>query len=667
MYLIDSASKERLIAQNACLDGVWKGFENARVVALEAPTGFGKTFVALGLAKRSIQQNKQEVLVATAATNHTINFWKDHLKQEGFSDSSVNLCFLVGKANQTFKPCFFLDDWVKKGSKEAREADSIYSLCSLKKEHNDCVHFENVFGEQSDGSKGLTAQGLLAANQLHQKLSGPLRDYREQDLINVIGGLKEQALCPYYLFKHNFLRASIKVCDYQYLINPTYLEADTRNFLLVIDEFDKFEDRLREQFQIELSQKQLHNILLDLSPQNRTLFRHVFEKIVPEKKKEVVRAISDYVLMLQDFFDGISTDLTSKEPKGIDLEKEFLGVQFYKEGHDRFNKFFAENKETFIKIISNTALKKSPYRHLLAFHYRLESSLKQKDSISFVEFVQKKQKEDYSDTVLVRRPLVFTEFYQALARRYDKILVMSATLPFKEMLEINFGQKVNWVRAPKIAGFTGKKQGIIFKSPFLDYSSKKRGQNISEKTGVLVELLDELSRVRKEIVVFFNAYSALNACKELLFKELNERGFELFVDQEKKEVALHNRDHYWEQFKRFKGKKVMFSTMYTKYARGSNILKDSGCRIQVLVGIPYPRVYPFELDKFNELVKKHDWKMDAATWYYVLNTRQAFTQVIGRLTRHKKDFGFFVILSNKSVDRILDQKHRDALDIRTET
>lgn len=688
MYELPSSHDERSRVQNDFVKKAWENFENCKIIALEAPAGFGKTFMALQLAKNFSLEKKQTVLIATAATNHTINFWKDHLKQEGILPSGVNLSFLIGKANQTYKPCYYLEEnpietkptaqqftlenfgkKVKKekfSKKESKLEENIYTLCEILTGHKECKHFQKVYGDKKDSAKTLTPEAEIAANRLQSILSGPKLDCHEKELLKLIQKIKEKTLCPYYLFKHNFSQAQVKICDYQYLINPKYLEEKTEEYVLVIDEFDKFEERLTEQFKISLSMNQLNNIQNDLMPQYRNLFRYTFQNSDSEKNRTLASELEQYAFTLKDFLAKVSKNLHLEEPIGINFEKEFFENKEYSDSHYQFNKFFEENEESFIKIITNTNMKNNPYRHLLAFHYRLALSLEQKDAISFVESLTKKRKNFSNDfdTIFVRRPLVFTEFYQNLAKRFDKILIMSATLPFKEMLELNFNQKISLLTIPKQLGLTGLKQGIILNHPFFDYSNKQRTQNVEIKNQMLSDLIDSLSSVKKEIVVFFNAFSSLNAGKIQLFKLLEDKKFKIFLDEE---LENQNRDENWEKFKKFKGKKVLFSTMYTKYARGSNILKDNGCRILVLVGIPYPHVFDFEAKKFNELALKHKWPLTAETWYYVLGTRKTFTQTIGRLTRHKKDYGYFIIASNKNIEKILDKEHRSMLDISTET
>jgi len=664
LYEISAAKETRSRVQNAIAKNVFDALEESDIVALEAPTGFGKTFLALGLAKNFVLEKKKRVLIATAATNHTVNFWKDHLKQEGLNPSNVDLGFLIGKGNPTYKPCVFLSD--EPGS-EIDGQESIYSLCDRAKESGDCVHYENVFGEQKAGQKTLKPSGEAAVKELHSKLSDPHLDLGENDLVQIIGNLKEKQLCPYYLFKKNFSSAKIQVCDYQYLINPKYLEEDTSEFLLVIDEFDKFEERLREQFKISLSQSQLTHVLSDLRPTNRDLFLRDFEKMEINKRRELAYELELYAESLKTFLDHASKGLPMDVPKGIEVEKAFFGVPLYRLAFERFNQVFKANESDFFKLISDSAKKHDPYRHVLAFHFRLAFSVDQKNAITFVDSVSKRKRGDQTDVFFVRRPLVFTEFFQSLARRFEKIVVMSATLPFQEMLEIQFGEKVDWFTVPKNAGLTGQKQGIILKHPALDFSSRKRFADIGLKAQMIGDLILELSEVKREIVVFFNAYGAFNPVKDPLFSLLEKNGVTIFLDEEKKLDASHSRDEQWEKFKQSSGKKVMFSTMYTKYARGSNMLKDNGCRILLLIGIPYPQVYDFEIKKFDELAKKHKWKIDANTWFFVLTTRKNFIQAIGRLTRSREDYGFFAVLSNGAIDKTLDKEHRQMLDIKKET
>ncbi len=668
MYQIPVFGDSRSVIQNDFVERIWQAFGSTNVVALEAPAGFGKTFISLALAKNFVRESGQKVLIATAATNHTVNFWRDHLKQEALAQSDVDLSFLIGKGNPSFKPCFYLDEWLGKKPEDKPVADNVYSLCELKREMNDCQHYSNLFEFDLGGEKVLTEAGATACKKTKVELSNLEKELGNEDLVRIIGKLKSDTLCPYYVFKQNFSKASVQVCDFQYLIQPGYLEKSTKDFLLVIDEFDKFEERLREQFKIDLSLNQLQNVLTDLNTRQREVFRQAFADVEPEKRRVFLQSFSTYASMLIDFFASVSNGLELNQPRGIELEEAFFGVAFYKEAHERFKAFFKNNRESLLKVLNNPFLKKNPYRHIIAFFSHLESSLQQKEAISFVDSVTKKERQlGPADVVVVRKPLIFLDFYLSLCKRFDKVLIMSATLPFKEMLDVGFGQSVEWLQVPKALGLTGKKQGIILNSPFFDFSNKHRKENLSVKVQMLGDLIEELSQVRPEVVVFFNAYASLAPCKVDLFSLLEKRGFSVFLDEERKQDANHNRDVYWEKFKSTPGKKVLFSTMYTKYARGSNILKDNGCRILLLVGIPYPHVLDFELKKFDELAKKHKWRINAATWHYVFTTRKNFMQAIGRLTRHKADFGYFVVLSNDSINRILDFAHRDLLDIQTET
>lgn len=664
-YLIPP-SDQRADLQNQFVQKALQAFQQNNAVALEAPTGFGKTFISLAIAKNWALERKQKVLIATAATNHTVNFWKDHLKQENQQESGISLSFLVGKANPSFKPCAFIDEWSNPKGKETKQEESVYALCDRKKELDDCAYYLNLFQEGNDNEKTLSILGQTECQATQTVLSNPQLQDPEQKLLQTIEGLKQKHLCPYYALKNNFSNAQIQVCDYQYLIQPRYLEEKTNDYLLVIDEFDKFEERLKEQFKIDLSQAMVGNVLFDLESREKQLFKQTFDKLETPEQKLFFKAFAQYASMLTDFFSSISNKAKNEKPVGLDLDKTFFGNPIYKDGHERFKEFFVHAEEELLKLYNNPFQRKNPYRHLVAFFYRLEQSEQQKDAISFVDSLQKRPRGLVEELVVNRKPLLFASFYESLCKRFEKVLVMSATLPFQEMLEIGFNQKIELLQIPKQWGLTGKKEGIVLKSPFFVFSNRQRNRFLPVKTQMLVDLLDELSTVRNEIVVFFNSYSSLRPMQEQLFAELQKKGFQLFLDEEKKD-SPENRDALWQQFQQTDGKKIMFSTMFTKYARGSNLLRDDGCRILLLIGIPYPRVYDFELKKFNEMAQKQRWGIDAETWHFILTTRKVFTQAAGRLTRHQADYGFFAVLSDDSLDRILDKEHKELLDIHGET
>ncbi|CAJ0586951.1 unnamed protein product, partial [Mesorhabditis spiculigera] len=177
-------------------------------------------------------------------------------------------------------------------------------------------------------------------------------------------------------------------------------------------------------------------------------------------------------------------------------------------------------------------------------------------------------------------------------------------------------------------------------------------------------IVSALKRVPQGTLVFFPSFMYMTACLKMW------RNCGLLAEMEKhKKVAVEpkNKMEMKEQMMLFRqsidsgGAAVFFAVCKGKLSEGINFA-DRHARAVIVVGLPYPPMYDVrvmvkkkilnnKLAQYREAKAKNPrldagQPMDDKTWYAV-EAMRAVNQALGRVLRHKDDFGIVILLDER--------------------
>lgn len=164
-------------------------------------------------------------------------------------------------------------------------------------------------------------------------------------------------------------------------------------------------------------------------------------------------------------------------------------------------------------------------------------------------------------------------------------------------------------------------------------------------------LLDIVSGTGGGIVILLPSYSVL----EKLKNQLSNNGF-LSKIYAKKAIFLENKNasqfktvlnSYFLQCKKPKGA-VFFALARGKISEGLD-LSDEKCRALIMIGVPYPAVKDMKIkSKMSYLDEKNNQtKTITGNQWYICETIRCINQSIGRIIRHKKDYGSIYLIDER--------------------
>lgn len=202
------------------------------------------------------------------------------------------------------------------------------------------------------------------------------------------------------------------------------------------------------------------------------------------------------------------------------------------------------------------------------------------------------------------------------------------------------------------------------KSELLGTYQKRNDTNYKTAIG---ELIFQLSRVTPQgMLVFFPSYTQMNAFVEYwktlrssngqeLWSRLEDQKRLFLEPKDKAEVPVLFRDFDAAVRSTSEGA-LLFAVCRGKLSEGIDFA-DSHCRAVVIVGIPFPPLY----DARVQLKKAHlaqeckhksenganaSFVMNPDEWYRTEGTR-AVNQALGRIIRHKDDFGAVILADSR--------------------
>lgn len=447
--------------------------------------------------------------------------------------------------------------------------------------------------------------------------------------------------CPYYTARLLSDKADIVFAPYNYLMDAGIRESlniDLRNSVVIIDEAHNIEDCCRSSGSIELTSKALDICIIELMNMVKisNSCKDDYFKLINLFKRLKDYGESEEAFNRSDQFDNI------KIVKGLDIEREIYKINIDELELSVFNNAYyailndEDEKETVAAL--------HVCRNLLIIFKKI--ILEKCKSYGFALVKRKAEKESYGtkrrmlsgfsiNFWLLDPSVVFKPIVDAVR----SLVLLSGTLtPFVAISKELGHEFKHSCEAPHVL----KKENILVAS----ISKGHLGQELlgtysmSETSAYLDQVASIITDVSTRLrgmggtLVFVPSYSFLEKISKRLkidfFSETKSPDFANVLKQYNQSVT--------------EKKPSVFMCVYRGKASEGIDFKDSYARAVVAVGIPYPNLKDIQV----ELKKDYSDK----GWYETQAFR-AVSQALGRVIRHKDDWGAVFLLdtrySNKRV------------------
>ncbi|CAG2163144.1 unnamed protein product [Oppiella nova] len=166
-------------------------------------------------------------------------------------------------------------------------------------------------------------------------------------------------------------------------------------------------------------------------------------------------------------------------------------------------------------------------------------------------------------------------------------------------------------------------------------------------------LIEILRAVPKGVLVFFSSYTALNKCTQIWKQYRNDNIWDKLNAVKQIFLEPRSKHAFNECFVKYKQKvdenqssgAVFFGVFRGKLSEGID-LPDDYCRGVILTGLPFPAVMDPRVILKKQYLNEAKIGLSADGWY-ALQMKRALNQAIGRVVRHKDDFGVIILLDSR--------------------
>ncbi len=581
--------------QNSLVDFVTKKLETHPGVAIESPTGSGKTITGLAAAFEFAGSRGKKILYLTRTNSQQEQVLKELRRISTFQkikavaiQGRYNLCplYMEMENESDFTPDS-LSRFCSKRKRRVKEGDP--EACRFFNEKVTSGNtLEMIYSEIPDADKFL--------------------DYGMRNTV-----------CPYESLKYAASKADIVVAPYSYFLNSIVAErflsrwgVAREDLVIIMDEAHNLPDLARELSSYSITMK------------NIELAEREAQEFGDSELSERFRA-TDYCEMLRNAILDLSREyLDQREESRIQfrelVEYSAIGAKIslddfwaYTSVFALFGEMISEKKEDMGKV---------PRSHVLALSSKM-LTWKESEDESFVAIVSSEDEGKVEAFCMEPRGIL-----EPL--KQSKTIHMSGTLePFQIYRNIT---GFTDLPAKRVTGiFPEDNRQVIF----FDDISTKFDEFDDEQALKLKTLIEEIvGSVKRKTVVFFTSYNLMDRIIRLGF------GFKFYAESRK--TSQQDLMNLLEKFR--KDDRPLMAVMGGRISEGMNF-PGNELEVVVIAGIPYPRpdAKQKSLYAYYENVHRNGWEY-AVTFPVLVKIRQA----IGRLIRGSEDIGSAIILDRRA-------------------
>lgn len=581
--------------QDSLVDYIISRLQDHEAVAIEAPTGSGKTITGLCAAVEFASKTKRKVLYLTRTNSQQEQVLKELRKinlKERIKAVPIqgrhNLCPLYMELEEGSD---FSSDSLSRfcNSRKKKVRDGNSKACRF---YNDKVRANStqdiIYTEIPDADKFL--------------------DY----------GIKN-TVCPYESLKLAASNADVVVAPYSYFLNGFIADrflsrwgVSREDLVVVMDEAHNLPDLARELSSYEITLK------------NIELAEKEAQEYGDSELSERFRA-TDYCEMLRNaIIDLREEHLEQRDESRIHfrdlIEYAAIGAKISIEDFWSYTSIFALFGEMITQ--KKEDMDKVPRSHVLALSGKMLTWRESEDD-SYVAIVS--NDDDGKVEAFCMEPRGILD-----PLRKSKTIHMSGTLePFKIYRDITGFSDLPAKKMRNI--FPEENRQIIY----FDDISTKYDEFTQEQAERLRDLIASvIEKVGRKTVVFFTSYNLMDRIIQL--------GLNFHFLAESRRTSQQDLMNLLETFR--KGKAPLFAVMGGRISEGMNFPGEQ-LEVVVIAGIPYPRpdARHKALFAYYETVHRNGWEY-AVTFPVLVKIRQA----IGRLIRSADDIGSAIILDRRA-------------------
>jgi len=521
-----------------------------------------------------------------------------------------------------------------------------------------------------------------------KKVQNPILEYYKTDKIRDIEDLHELGakcgFCPMYFERYILADSDIIVMPYNYLLDPTLRtmsEINLRNKIIIIDEAHNIERAAEEGVSFELTIKHLEAALNDifgfintLKSQSRNIPPFVVAGLkMVETLQENMRILGNHFVAKEqerispgreilELFDNVppndkTTYETQAEKIKAHVQNVFDTLFELVEFMGDIPRFFGGGGVSYLvrgmKIINRLSTR----------DFELQSNPEKKRFENYIEAYRLFYiiPEKNADLVLKLQCLDPSICFEDIIKENPRSLILtSGTLEpmksFEEQLKVSFPiqlinnhiidtkQQCQTMIIPK--GLKNQKVSINF--------TFKESENLSIYQEVGSFLITLAKLVKNGMLVVFASYRIMHKCFEVWEKEkiLDEDITYLEKLEELKPIYKEPKDgfdlrevmeEYFEDAQTEKGA-ILCCVCRGKISEGIDFA-DEKARAVVLVGVPLLSSQALEVKAKKDYLDQKPG-LSGKDWYNQQAIR-AFNQAIGRVIRHKDDYGMVFLFDDR--------------------
>ncbi|KAJ6638998.1 Regulator of telomere elongation helicase 1 like [Pseudolycoriella hygida] len=674
---------------------------------LESPTGTGKTLSLLCSTLGWITQKKSEISkeIQSKLSEGHLNQLKDlqtknlpMLKQlastySNFIDDkppSLGVPKVI-YASRTHSQLAQAMQELKKTSYNGMKAAIIGSREQL------CIH-PDVMKEPSNSTKihlcklKLTTRTCSFYHKVESTKDRP--EFREATVLDiedlVVAGRKNKC-CPYFMSKEMVENADIIFMPYNYLIDPMARKAnkvELHNTIVILDEAHNMEKICEDSVSIQMTSSEIAVCIDDVTHLMKSMSEGL--EIETDDKKDFT--IDDLAILKEDLLNLEKAVDAIKMPNnqgGVTFEGSYI-FTLLDEANITSGNFHAKTAllDSLVGFLSNIADKNAFFRRGAGLQKLLDmlnivfsgSSDEYKQNVGrcfkvHVDVEQQKSKPTSTvrdgwiqtkASTMMNKTAKIVSFWcfspnfgmqQLLLRNVRCIILTSGTLaPLKPLIsELGIPVSVR-LENPHIVTSSQVCVKVISQGPDKEplLSNYENRDNPKYLTSLGRTILSLCNVIPNGLLVFFTSYFILNKCRDTwqasgIWAQIH-RVKAIFVEPQTKEAFVQTMKEYYDKVNDSTCKGAVFLAVCRgKVSEGLDFADMNG-RAVIITGLPFPplkdprvilkkKYLQDNRNKENEMLSGDDW--------YFLEATRAVNQAIGRVIRHKNDYGAILLCDQR--------------------
>eukprot|EP00054_Salpingoeca_dolichothecata_P021038 m.133973 g.133973 ORF g.133973 m.133973 type:complete len:1046 (+) comp23848_c0_seq4:11-3148(+) len=610
--------------------------------ALESPTGTGKTLCLL-CATLAWQQNKT-VALETAVTND----------ESVTRPSAPKIIFATRTHSQ-----------IAQAVQELQNTVYNPKICVLGSREQLCIHHE-VRKLPSNAAKTQACRAKVQTQTCNfyygvDNVAKRGAEIESMDIEDLVKFGTENRVCPYYLMRENLTTANLIFLPYQYLLDPKLRKSQNvqvNNSIIIFDEAHNIESTCESSASFDITPELLASWLRS----SDEIAHRIQELNYQELSQEVVLKLKRLLLSLETAIDKLkvgNVDVltfinildtllpTSNLPNLIKLTRECIDFSVKHEPQaPNYLTTFLDFVQSIWDNVSSPDFRRY-YRILVS-----EETKSRKQGRFERSFDDPGQ---FGRTVKTLHIWCFSSGFvmQDLEKQgVHSIILTSGTLaPLKSFISdmrisIPHVLENEHVITPEqvfLAIFeTGPNSQVALNSSFQNRTNEDYLISLGEAIVRFAQV------VPAGMLVFFPAYGVMKTCLE----KWKQRGIDerlrknklIIKESSNKQEFVGNMESFYSAIQEGNGA-VFLAVCRGKVSEGLDFADANG-RAVIVTGLPYPPFKDLKVETKKKFLDQEKAGLTGKEWYQQQASR-AVNQAIGRVIRHRNDYGAILLCDNR--------------------